>query len=193
MPMSFSIVYAEHFMLTQVSAHCSSMRLCRAFAEAAKQAAPEEAKQPTMEELIKENQELKSRNLFLIADVENARRRFARLAQELEDAAVTELAKQILPVCDNIKRIEQTGDKQDVPALLEAVRMIDQQFHSVFKGFKIERMSSKGTKFNPEFQDAVAQIDTKKKEDSGVVIDVITEGYTLAGKVLRAAKVVVGK
>ena len=63
----------------------------------------------------------------------------------------------------------------------------------IFKGFKIEKLAWKGTKFNPEYQDAVAQIDTKKKEDSNMVIDVITEGYTLAGKVLRAAKVVVGK
>ena len=182
----------EHLMLSAVATF-NGFSLSRAFADAVKDAPTEAAKQPTMEELIKENKDLKSRNLFLIADVENARRRFARLAQELEDAAVTELAKQILPVCDNIKRITQTGDKQDVPALLEAVRMIDQQFHSVFRGFKIERMSSKGTKFNPECQDAVAQIDTKRKEDSGMVIDVITEGYTLAGKVLRAAKVVVGK
>ena len=167
----------------------------RFFADAAKtktEPTPE-AKQPTVEELTKQIKDLKERNLYLIADVENARRRFQRLSKELEDAAVSELAKQILPVCDNLTRMQAPGTKQSVEALLEAVKMIDDQMIHIFKGFKIERLASKGTKFNPEYQDAVAQIDTKKKEDSNMVIDVITEGYTLAGKVLRAAKVVVGK
>lgn len=147
----------------------------------------------TMEELTKENEDLHSRNLFLLADVENAHRRFSRLATEIEKTAAMEIGRAVLPVIDNLKRVSAAGDKQDVKAILDAVDMIDSQFHAVLKQFSIQRMSSLRAKFDPAFQDASAEVDTGKAEDCGVVIDVISEGYMISDKVLRAAKVVVGK
>ena len=102
------------------------------------------------------------------------------------------MAKQLLPVADNIRRIIDTGDKQTVKSIYEAVGIVDSELHNIFKTFKIERLNSKGVKFNPEFHDAIATI-PGKQEESGNVVDVITEGYTLADKLLRAAKVVVAK
>ena len=91
-----------------------------------------------------------------------------------------------------IRRIIDTGDKQTVKSIYEAVGIVDSELHNIFKTFKIERLNSKGVKFNPEFHDAIATI-PGKQEESGNVVDVITEGYTLADKLLRAAKVVVAK
>lgn len=152
----------------------------------------EEPPKPTYEQLENDNKELKNQNLYLLADVENTRRRFERLARELETTAVVSIAKKLLPVADNIKRIQESGEKQSVASVLEAVSIIDSELHSVFKAFKIVRLNSKGQKFNPEFHDAIATV-PMNNEESGKVLDVINEGYTIDGKLLRAAKVVVVK
>ena len=152
----------------------------------------EEPPKPTYEQLENECKDLKNQNLYLMADVENSRRRFERLAKELETTAVVSIAKKLLPVADNIKRIQDSGEKQSVSAILEAVNIIDSEMHSVFKAFKIVRLSSKGQQFNPEFHDAIATVPSNS-EESGKVLDVINEGYTIDGKLLRAAKVVVVK
>lgn len=152
----------------------------------------EEPPKPTYEQLENECKDLKNQNLYLMADVENSRRRFERLAKELETTAVVSIAKKLLPVADNIKRIQDSGEKQSVSAILEAVNIIDSEMHSVFKAFKIVRLSSKGQQFNPEFHDAIATVPSNN-EESGKVLDVINEGYTIDGKLLRAAKVVVVK
>ncbi|KAK8885698.1 GrpE, mitochondrial [Tritrichomonas musculus] len=159
---------------------------------AAEENKKEEIPKPTYEQLENEVNDLKNRNLYLLADVENSRRRFERLARELETTAVVSIAKQLLPVADNIKRIQESGEKQTVASILEAVGIIDSELHSIFKAFKIIRLSSKGQKFNPEFHDAIATVPNPNGE-SGTVMDVINEGYTIDGKLLRAAKVVVVK
>lgn len=149
-------------------------------------------KKPTIEELQKELQEAKNRNLYLLADYENARRRFQKLGTELEKTAVSTIAKQLLPVADNIKRVLESGKKQTVASILEAISIVDSELHSVFDVFNIKRLSSKGEKFNPELQEAIATVKSKDVK-SGYVVDVITEGYTISDKLLRAAKVVVAK
>ena len=149
-------------------------------------------KKPTIEELQKELQEAKNRNLYLLADYENARRRFQKLSVELEKTAVSTIAKQLLPVADNIKRVQESGKKQTVDSILVAISIIDSELHTVFDVFKIKRLSSKGEKFNPEIHEAIATVPSKDVK-SGYIVDVITEGYTISDKLLRAAKVVVAK
>lgn len=153
---------------------------------------PEE-KKPTVPELQGQLKKIQERNLFLIAEVENARRRFQRLEQELKTTAVTDLAKKMLPVADNFTRLIENGTKQDVKAAIEAVKLIDAEFHNIFRTFKIEKIVSKGKKFDPKYHDAIQIVDTRGATPSGIVIDVTTDGYTIGGKLLRAAKVVVSK
>jgi molecular chaperone GrpE len=143
--------------------------------------------------LENQNKDIQNQNLYLLAEVENSRRRFERLAKDLEHMAVEGLGRKLLPVADNIRRICASGPKQTVKDIVEAVGMIDNELHLVLKSFKIEMFPSLGEKFNPEMHDAIAVIDPEKEESRGRIIDVIVEGYTLAGKLLRAAKVVVGK
>lgn len=148
---------------------------------------------PTVESLQEELKNIQNQNLYLVAEVENARRRFEKLATELELTAVSTLAKKLLPVADNMKRVETTGEKQTVKQILEAVGIIDNEFHNILKGFQVIRMESKGTKFDPKYHDAIAIIDTKGEVQQDHIVDVITEGYTLGERLLRAAKVVVSK
>ena len=153
---------------------------------------PEE-KQPTIEELQQQIKQIRERNLFLIAEVENARRRFLRLEEELKLTAITDMAKKLLPIADNFTRLIDNGEKQDIKAAIQAVKLIDSDFQKVFKSFQIEKIISKGQKFDPKYHDAIQMIDTKGTKPSGEVLDVITEGYKLGDRLLRAAKVIVAK
>lgn len=153
----------------------------------------EAPKKPTYEELEKEMQDMRNRNLFLLAEVENARRRFARLEAEMETFAVTKLAKDLLPVADNMTRIIQSGTKQKIKDAIAAVQLVDAEFHNIFKRFKVEKIVSKGEKFDPKYHDAIQMIDTRGASPSGTIIDCTTEGYKIGDRLLRAAKVVVAK
>ena len=161
--------------------------------EVAKEKKPEEKPKPTYEELEKEIKDMHNRNLFLLAEVENARRRFARLEQEMETYAVTKLAKDLLPVADNMTRIINSGTKQAVKDAIAAVQLVDAEFHNIFKRFKVEKIVSKGQKFDPKLHDAIQMVDTRGSSPSGTIIDCTTEGYKIGDRLLRAAKVVVAK
>ncbi|EAY17086.1 co-chaperone GrpE family protein [Trichomonas vaginalis G3] len=171
-------------------------------AESAKQATekavandkkPEEKPKPTIQELEAQIKDIRNRNLFLLAEVENARRRFARLEVEMETYAVSKLAKDLLPVADNMGRIINSGAKQNVKDVIEAVKLVDAEFHNIFKRFKIEKIVSKGQKFDPQYHDAIQMIDTRGSAPSGTIIDCTTEGYKIDKRLLRAAKVIVAK
>lgn len=153
----------------------------------------EEPPKPTYEQLEHELKDLRNRNLFLLAEVENARRRFARLEVEMETFAVTKLAKELLPVADNMTRIINSGSKQSVKDAIAAVKLVDADFHNIFKRFKVEKIVSKGEKFDPKYHDAIQMVDTRGSSPSGTVIDCTTEGYKIGDRLLRAAKVVVAK
>jgi molecular chaperone GrpE len=145
------------------------------------------------EELEKELIDLRTEHLYTVAELENTRRRFVRQRTEIQDSAVESMAKRLLSVADNIGRIRQAGEKQTTKALLEAVSMVESDLSRVFEDFKIKKMKTAGVKFSPEFHEAVTVVKTEKPEDAGVILSELAPGYTIAGKLLRAARVAVGK
>jgi molecular chaperone GrpE len=147
----------------------------------------------TIESLEKELKAVKTDRLYILAELENSRRRFQRVIGELEATAVEGIAKKLLPVADNLARIRQTGTKQTIGSLLDVVTMVDADLHRIFGEFKIARLKTAGEKFSPEFHEAVTVKDTGNANDSGLIVEEIAAGYTISGRLLRAAKVIVGK
>jgi molecular chaperone GrpE len=146
---------------------------------------------PTVADLQKEIESLKSKNLYFMAEVENSRLRYERLTAAAQDFAVESLARQILPVADNIRRTVQSGKSQSVESILSAVSILDSELHQILAKFKIEMIRSKDADFSPQVHDAISTVEAPEK--AGKVVEVVQEGYTLAGRLLRAAKVIVGK
>jgi molecular chaperone GrpE len=103
------------------------------------------------------------------------------------------MAKRLLTVADNIGRIQQAGEKQTTKNLLEAVAIVEADLEKVFKDFKIEKLVTKRAKFSPDVHEAVTVVASDKPEDSGVILTELTPGYTIAGKLLRASRVAVGR
>ena len=152
-----------------------------------------------IQKLTKEVQELKEsvskeKNdyLRLMADFENFRRHSAEAKLDLVSTASAETIKGLLPVLDDCERaIKMLTDAED-EAAKEGTELIYNKLIGYLKTKGLEKIDALGAKFDTDFHEAVAQFPVPEEEKKGLVFDVVQTGYTLSGKVIRYAKVVVG-
>jgi molecular chaperone GrpE len=151
-----------------------------------------------LERLHVENEELKNQVLRLAADMENLRRRTDREKSEASKYANSAFARDIIAVADNIGRAIATvpeGEREtneSLKNLLAGVEMTERELLSVFQRHGIERLEPEGAKFDPNFHDAVFEIENLDVPH-GTVLEVAQSGYAIAGRVLRPAMVGVSK
>ncbi len=147
-----------------------------------------------IEELEGEVAELKDKNLRLYAEFENLRRRTAKEKLELMATASKGLMEALLPVVDDIDRAEDAFAKtKDLEAYQQGFELIVQKFRKVLEQQGLQAMDSKEKDFDPEWHEAIAEIQAPSEELKGKVLDVTEKGYLLNDKIIRYAKVVVGK
>ena len=131
--------------------------------------------------------------LRLMADFDTFRRRTAEEKLALVGSASADTIKGLLPILDDCEialgALEKSTDSE---AAKEGTRMIFDKLNAYLKGKGLERIEAKGKDFDTELHEAVTTFPAPTEELKGKVIDVVQTGYTLAGKVLRYAKVVVG-
>jgi molecular chaperone GrpE len=148
----------------------------------------------TEEELNK----LKSDLLFALAETENLRKRHAKEKDELGKFAVSSaLAELTVPfehlfAALKVNVPETVKDEPFVKSLLEGTLMVQKEFEKVFTKLGLKRIYPEGEKFNPNFHQAVSQVEDMEK-DEGTVIAVVSAGFELNGRILRPAMVVVSK
>lgn len=143
-------------------------------------------------ELRAERDELRDRFMRALADAENARKRSDRDRKEAENYGGSKLARDLLPVYDNMKRaIEAVSDEQREAnaALIEGVELTMRELINVFGKHGIEPVSPQvGDKFDPQVHQAMFEAplpDTK----AGDIIQVAAEGFMLHDRLLRPAQV----
>ncbi len=136
-----------------------------------------------------ENQvaELKDRNLRLLADFENTKKRHLRERLELMDSAGASTMKALLPVLDDFDRA-RNGE-----GLSDGVMLVYKKLYDNLAMLGLEEMDSTGAAFDPDLHEALTEIPATTPDAVGKVVDTIDKGYSLKGKILRHAKVVVGK
>lgn len=161
--------------------------------EAADQAAESsEAGQAAGAELEKHKQlaeENYQRYLRAQADFDNYRRRTMKEKEEFAKYASQKLIEQMLPVVDNFERALATSkDSKDYDALAKGIDMIFRQLDQVLAAEGLKPMESVGTPFNPEFHQAIMQVESEEHEE-GIVVEEVQKGYMLKDKVLRPAMV----
>lgn len=145
-------------------------------------------------ELEAEVAELKDKNLRLYAEFENLRKRTARERLELIQSANKEMIETLLPIIDDIDRAEEVYDKtEDLEAYKEGFDLIVQKLRKLLSQKGLQAMDSKEKDFDPEWHEAIAEIPAPNEELKGKVLDVTEKGYLLNDKIIRYAKVVVGK
>ena len=149
--------------------------------------------------LIKENEELKASvakekddYLRLMADFENFRRHSAEAKLELVSSASADTIKGLLPILDDCERAMKMLSEADDKVALEGTELIFNKLMGYLKTKGLEPIKAKDEKFDTDFHEAVAQVPVPEEDKKGLVFDVVQTGYTLSGKVIRYAKVVVG-
>lgn len=130
--------------------------------------------------------------LRLMAEFETFRRRSAEDRVKLVDTAAADTIKGLLPVLDDCERALQILEKSDDSSAKEGTKLIYDKLFAYLKSCGLEPIKAKGEKFDTDFHEAVTQFPAPSEDMKGKVVDVIQTGYTLHGKVLRYAKVVVG-
>ena len=160
-----------------------------------------EAKKPQKkgEDLQKKIEELNAKlakehddYLRLMAEFETFRRRSAEERLALVGSASADTIKGLLPVLDDCERAMELLAKSSDEAAKEGTALIYNKLMDYLKTRGLAVMEAKGTKFDVDLHEAVTQFPAPTPEQKGMVIDVVQTGYTLNGKVLRYAKVVVG-
>ena len=165
--------------------------------EAEKKAEEAEAKAAEAEAKVADadakEAERKNEYLRLMAEFDTFRRRTAEEKLELVKSASADTIKGLLPVLDDceiaIAQLEKTEGNE---AAIEGVQLIFNKLTGYLKTKGLERIEAKGEVFDTELHEAVTLFPAPSEDLKGKVIDVAQTGYTLGGKVLRFAKVIVG-
>lgn len=152
----------------------------------------EEASQK-LEEAQKQASDAKADYLRLMAEFDTFRRRTAEEKLALVGSASADTIKGLLPILDDCEIALAALEKsQDSTAAKEGTEMIFGKLTAYLKTKGLEKIEAKGADFDTEVHEAVTTFPAPSEELKGKVIDVVQTGYTLGGKVLRYAKVVVG-
>ena len=129
----------------------------------------------------------------LMAEFDNYRRRTSQEKLDLISSASTETIKGMLPVLDDCERaLKVLLESNDSDAAKEGTELIYSKLMGYLKSKGLAVIEAFGQPFDTDLHEAVAQFPVQEEEQKGKVFDVVQTGYTLNGKVIRFAKVVVG-
>lgn len=145
------------------------------------------------EAIENELNESKDKYLRLAAEFDNFRRRTAKEKVELIQTAGKDVITDLLEVLDDIDRASKVLETSEDKALSEGTILVFNKLKNILQSKGLKEMSAVGTEFDPELHEAITEIAAPTPEFSGKVVDEIIKGYYLNDKIIRHAKVVVGK
>lgn len=133
--------------------------------------------------------------LRLNAEFDNYRKRTAKERVELINTASKDVLKDLLDVLDDAERTEALlkNDEVEMKALKEGVQLVFNKLRKTLEQKGLQAFDSQGETFDVELHEALTEIPAPNKKLKGKVVDEIQKGYNLNGKLIRHAKVVVGK
>lgn len=156
-----------------------------------------EQPQPTVEEqLTAKLAETNDKYIRLAAEFDNYRRRVAKEKLDLISTAGEDVIKGLLPVLDDCERALQvlnaSTDSEAAKAAKEGTELIYNKLMGYLKSKGLAPIEAVGKELDTDFHEAVAQFPVQEADKKNKIFDVTQQGYTLNGKVIRFAKVVVG-
>ena len=129
-----------------------------------------------------------------LRDLENAQARVERDARRAADELRGKLLLDLIPVLDNLDRtIAAATTHGDAPSVVDGVRLVRAQMEQLLVRYGVERIDAKHQPFDPALHDALSVVPVSHPASHGVVIDQIEPGYRFGDRLLRPAKVVVGR
>lgn len=147
-----------------------------------------------LEDLSDQLTEQKEKYLRLFADFDNYKKRTAKERLDLLNTAGKDIILSVIPVIDDFERAIAVAEKAtEVDSVKEGMELIKNKMFNVLQQRGINVMESVGEQFDAERHEAITEIPAPTEELKGKVIDEVEKGYTMNNKIIRYAKVVVGK
>jgi molecular chaperone GrpE len=148
-------------------------------------------------ELLQENASLRDRLLRALAEAENVRRQANRAAEDARKYAITDFARELLIVVDNLQRtldaaIAQPQGMTENAVLIEGVQATLRLLLQTLERFGVRRIEAIGQRFDPNLHEVLMDIEDAS-HPPGTVIRVVEQGYTIHDRLLRPARVVVSR
>ncbi len=146
------------------------------------------------EDQHKELSEARDKYLRLAAEFDNYKRRTAKERMELTATAGREIIQSMLEVLDDSERAaKQLETSEDINTIKEGIMLVFNKLKSTLQQKGLKAMESHGVPFDADLHEAITEIPAGSEDNAGKVMDVIQPGYYLNDKLIRHAKVVVGK
>jgi molecular chaperone GrpE len=147
-----------------------------------------------IEKLKEELQEQKDKYLRLFAEFDNYRRRTAKEIMEIRQTAGKEIIVSLLDVLDDCDRAEkQMENDTDIQHVKDGALLIFTKLRKILQSKGLKEMDSINKEFDVENHEAITEVPVQNLKQKGKVVDEIEKGYYLNDKLIRFAKVVVGK
>jgi molecular chaperone GrpE len=151
-----------------------------------------------LDALLAENAEMRDRLLRTMADMENLRARTEREKNDMARYAISNFARDVLTVGDNLKRTidhvpaEATAQDPALKSFLEGVELTERELLNVLERHGVTRIEPLGARFDPNCHQAMYEV-TNADVPDGTVVDVMQQGYVIGDRCLRPALVAVAK
>lgn len=160
----------------------------------AAETAEAEVSESPQDDMQKQRDEMKDKYLRLYAEFDNYKRRTMKERLEIMKTAAQDTIAALLPVLDDFERAKKNADDENSTEVFsEGVSLVYQKLFSILAQQGLEVMDTNGQPFDPEFHEALTEIPAPSEKLKGKVIDTVERGYKLKDKIIRHAKVVVGK
>lgn len=143
--------------------------------------------QEELKTVQKDHDDLKDKYMRLFAEFDNHKKRTIKEKLDLMRTASQDIMAALLPVLDDFDRAKANSELSD------GINLVYQKLHKILENKGLESMDSDGQPFDPEFHEAVTEIPAPSEDMKGKVVDTVEKGYILGEKIIRHAKVVVGK
>jgi molecular chaperone GrpE len=151
----------------------------------------EDEKLQQLENQLKESND---KYLRLVAEFDNFRKRNAKERIELTKSAGEDIIKSLLDVVDDSERAaKQMETSEDLPLIKEGISLVFNKLKNILHNKGLKAMESKEQDFDTELHEAITEIPAPSEDLKGKVIDEVQKGYYLNDKIIRHAKVIVGK
>lgn len=153
---------------------------------------------PDLDALLAENAELRDKLLRTMADMENLRRRTEREKTDTARYAISNFARDVLTVGDNLQRTidhvpaEAAAQDPALKSFLEGVELTERELLNVLERHGVSRIEPLGQRFDPNCQQAMYEVPDPSVPE-GTVVDVMQAGYVIGDRCLRPALVAVSK
>ena len=160
---------------------------------------PDDPEPASAEALAREAAEARDKMLRTLAEMENLRKRTAKEVADARTYGVTGFARDVLDIADNLQRARDAVPAEaraaadpGLKSLIEGVELTERSLHNTLEKYGVKRLDPSGSKFDPNFHQAMYEV-PDASVPAGTVVQVVQAGYTIGDRVLRPALVAVSK